>query len=1112
MNQQKQIEDIYPLSPMQQGLLYHALLDGEVYDYNENYTTSNTVANTKNTGVYVPQVVLSLTGLTDVAGFRAAWQRALDRHPSLRTAFQWQRREQPFQVVYRQVELPWQQQDWRSLSSHQHHLAAFLDQDRQQGFNLKTPPLMRLTLIQTGDADYYLVWTQHHLILDGWSAGLVLQQVFSDYQAAYQQQQQQQSAIPSSRPYRDYIAWLQQQDLSLAKTFWQSQLQGFTTPTVLPIRTQPPNPLPQHPHWSEQILALSPTATAALKSLAQQHHFTLNTLVQAAFGLLLSRYSQENDVLFGTTVAGRPAALAGSETMVGLFINTLPVRLQIPVQAELIPWLQQVQLQQAEALQYDYTPLLDIQTWSEIPRGTPLFDSLLVFENYPIDAALLQHSSGLRLTQVQTVEWTSLPLTLIVSASNQLTFKLKFDQQQFAPSAIDRLLHHLQTLLTSIATNPHQRLVDLPLLTPAEQQQLDSWNQTRSAYPQTCLHQLFEAQCHHSPDAIAARFDPFPVPHSSSQLTYSQLNARANQLAHHLHAIGISPETPIGLYLDRSLDLAIAILAVLKAGAAYVPLDPSYPAERLHFMLRDAQIQLVLSHSSLDSTENSKFDSSFNSCSIIKFIPLDPLWEQIAELPTTNLDLPIALDQSISIMYTSGSTGRPKGVINTHRGLVNRLIWMQQEYHLTPIDRVLQKTPFSFDVSVWEFFWPWLTGACLVIAPPDAHRDSAALVQLIQTQQITTLHFVPSMLQVVLEEPELADCSSLQRLFCSGEALSCELASRCRNLLSAALHNLYGPTEAAIDVSYFPVEPAEVSQTAESVPIGKPISNIQLYILDFYLNLVPVGVPGELYITGIGLARGYLHQPALTAETFIPNPFINSFQPDSSHFSRLYRTGDRACYLPDGTIRFLGRRDTQVKLRGYRIELGEIEAVLAQHPAIQQAIVTLTPHPHPHLVAHLLPSPTSPTSPSPPPDLISFLRTHLPDALIPTHFVWLDQIPLSPNGKLDRRALPTPDQPIRTVVPPRNPTEAVVAAIWGEVLQLETFSVEDSFFELGGNSLLATRINSRLRHAFQLELPLRSLLERPTVAGLAERIDVMQTTLKQTALPTHQPGRKEIEL
>ncbi len=1071
MSIQKQVEDIYPLSPMQQGILYHVLLNDHA-------------------GLYVPQVVLSLTGLTDVAAFRAAWQRAVDRNSVLRTGFQWEQREQPFQVVYRQVALCWQQQDWRLLPADQRNLEQFLEQDRRQKFNLKAAPLMRLTLIQTDDTDYELVWTQQHLILDGWSAGLVLQQVFADYH---------QQAISPSRPYRDYIAWLQLQDRSAAQAFWQAQLQGFTTATQLPRTRQAGH----HSGWGEQMLTLQPATTATLKSLAQQHHFTLNILIQAAFGLLLSRYSNETDLLFGATVAGRPAALLGSESMVGLFINSLPVRLKIPAQADLISWLQQLQIQQAEAMQYDYSPLFDIQDWSEIPRGTPLFDSLLVFENYPIDPALLQHRSGLQLTQVQSVEWTSLPLTLVVSASDQLTFRLKFERQRFDLDIVTRLLRHLQTLLTSIAANPSQPIADLPLLSQAEQQQIHRWNQTQTDCPQICLHQLLEAQFRLVPDAVAVVFE-------QQYLTYAQLNSRANQLARYLQSSGVQPEAPVGIYLDRSLDLAIAILAVLKAGATYVPLDPSYPVERLKFMLSDAQIQQVLSHSSLDPAIASDAQAP------VEMIALDCLWGEISNWPSSNLDLPVLLDQSAYILYTSGSTGRPKGVINSHRGLVNRLIWMQQEYHLTPADRVLQKTPCGFDVSVWEFFWPWLAGATLVIAKPDAHRDSAELAQVIELQQITTLHFVPSMLQAFLEVSDLTGCAAIQQIICSGEALPTDLANRCLSRLNASLHNLYGPTEAAIDVSYFRVTP-EV-QTLPSVPIGRPISNLQLYILDCHHNAVPVGATGELYIAGIGLARGYLNRPELTAEAFIPNPFLNPDQPNRLQLSRLYKTGDLACYLPNGAIQFLGRSDSQVKLRGLRIELDEIAALLNRHAAVQQAVVALSSEPHPHLVAYLVSAPAEP--PVPQPELLQFLRPHLPDFMLPTRFLWLDCLPLTPNGKLDRRALPLPDAPMRQILPPRNPIEAIIAAIWAEVLQLESISIDDSFFDLGGNSLIATRINSRLRQAFQLDIPLRSLLERPTVAALAERIDVMQQTLKQIESPAdpsadpsaNQAGRKEIEL
>jgi amino acid adenylation domain-containing protein len=1098
----KPIEDLYPLSPMQQGMLFHSLLSPQA-------------------GVYVPQIVLTLEGKIDPEAFRQAWQQAIAQHPALRTAFQWENRDQPFQVVYRQVELPWQEQDWRMITadppapiseissqspplvgdSGGNHLVNFLAADRQQGFDLKTPPLMRLSLIQIADDCHYLIWTQHHLILDGWSAALVLSDVFAAYAG---------KPLASRPPYRQHIAWLQQQDHVAAQAFWTAQMQGFCEPTLLPIA----QPTSSNPVWDELHFSLSASTTASLKALAQQHHLTLNTVIQGAFALLLSRYTNRDDVCFGATYAGRRQP--GAESMVGLLINTLPVRVTIsPI--PFIFWLQQLQTQQAAAMQYDYCSLIDIQTWSEIPSGTPLFESLLVFENYPVDAGQIQ-SSALQIRQIQPVEWTSVPITLIVSGNDRLAFKLKFDCHRFPAAAIQRLLNHLHHLLVTIPTQPNARIDEFSLLTPAEQQQLIEWNQTEADYPLLCLPDLFEAQVERTPDTVAVVIESFLESNHLPEmncLTYRELNQRANQFAHYLQSQGVQAESIVGICAERSLDLVISILAVTKAGAAYLPLDPALPSERLAFMQTDAQVSLVLP---------AQIDTPYSG-----------------DNPARTLHL----DNSVYVIYTSGSTGVPKGVVNTHRSLVNRIAWMQSTYLLDATDRVLQKTSFSFDVSVWEFFWPLLNGACLVLAKPNGQRDSHYLANLIAAQQITLLHFVPAMLQAFLDELDsnsTHQLNSLRHVFCSGEALPTALANRYFTHLNARLHNLYGPTEAAIDVTAYEV--TQPLPPISTVPIGCPIQNIQLHILDSNLQQVPIGVPSELYISGIGLARGYLHRPDLTAERFVPNspPKSLSLECPSGLYTggfpshspiqsppqagdlggiktMLYRTGDIARYLYDGTIEYLGRLDDQVKLRGFRIELGEIEAVLLRHPNVQTAIVSVYDSEHPQLVAYVTTYSINENGFSNGMEnlseaLTSFLKSSLPDYMIPSQFVVLNAIPLLSNGKLNRRDLPAPSATQRPAVPPRNATETTIAAIWSEVLKRESIGIHDSFFELGGNSLLATRINARLRQTFQLDLPLQTLFEKPTVAALAERIAALQIASQIVQQPplTSTAERKEIEL
>jgi amino acid adenylation domain-containing protein len=1077
MNQNKNIEDIYPLSPMQQGILFHTLLSPD-------------------SGEYIPQVCLTLTGLLNIEQFKQAWEYVIARHQSLRASFHWERREQPFQVIYRQVNLPWQQQDWRNLSpdEQQNLLKNLLKSDRQQTFNLKKPPLIRLNLIQLTDQTYKLIWTQHHLILDGWSAGLVIKEVLEIYRSLSEGKP---FSLPKIRPYGEYIAWLYKQDLSTAHQFWKEQLKGFTTPTSLRIE-QNLNSISHTNQPEEQQVKLSQTTTSTLQLFAQKHQLTINTIIQGAFAILLSRYSGEQDILFGATSSGRPVALTGVESMVGLFINTLPVRIKVPGQAVLISWLKQLQNQQSEALQYEYTSLLEIQKLSDIAAGLPLFKTLLVFENYPIDKTLTQQKTSLKIQEVDSVEWTNFPLTILVGLGSELSIQLKYSAHLFEPTTIARFLEHFCILLEQIIANPQQRLGELNFLTPTEQKQLFlDWNNTLIDYPTTLtIPELFQTQVEQTPDAIALVFE-------DQSLTYQTLNSQANKLAHYLQKRGITSESLVGVCVERSPEMLIAILAIIKAGGAYVPLDPSYPQERLEFVLKDACVStLLIQENLLEKISNTQ-------ANII--VLDDKLKAKIAQHSSSNPRNTITNQNGIYVIYTSGSTGKPKGVINTHQGLCNRLFWMQNTYQLMTGDRILQKTPFSFDVSVWEFFWPLLNGACLVMAKPEGHKDSYYLVKSIINQQITTLHFVPSMLQVFLEEKNLKQCKSIKQVFCSGEALSIELQNQFFEQFEAKLHNLYGPTEAAIDVTAWTCIP---DSNLSTVPIGYPIANTQIYVLDSHLQPVPVGVPGELHIGGIGLARGYYNRPELTAEKFIPNPF--NYQQKSD---RLYKTGDLVRDLSDGKLEYLGRLDYQVKIRGQRIELGEIEAVLQQHPDIKSCRVIAQNNRlnDQSIVAYII----LPEKPSQPENLHQklqkFLAEKLPEYMIPSHFITLDEFPLTPSGKLDQQSLPkteNPNQKISVYVPPQNTIEEKIVTIWQDVLKIEKIGIHDNFFELGGHSLLATRINSRLRETFEMDIPLRTLFEKPTVSSLAQRISTMQMTIQQFSQPsTVQEGtRKELEI
>ncbi|MFL9462640.1 amino acid adenylation domain-containing protein [Scytonema tolypothrichoides VB-61278_2] len=1047
------VKDIYQLSPTQQGMLFHTL-----------YAPSS--------GVYCQQFSCTFTGSLDVEAFNAAWQQVVARHVVLRTAFIWEREDVPLQVVYRQVKLPLEIHSWLALSpdEQQQQLQDFLASDCQHGFQLTKAPLMRLSLIQMSEDVYHFVWSYHHILLDGWSLPLVLKEVLGYYQALSLGQELQ---LPPSRSYREYIAWLQKQKLEVAEQFWRQTLHGVSTPTPLGV-DKPHHSKSLEQSYSEHCLTLSTPATFALVSFARQHQLTLNTLVQAAWALLLSRYSGESDVVFGVTVSGRTTAIKGVESIVGLFINTLPMRVGVSPEDTVLPKLKQIQKLQVEMSTYEYTPLVEIQQMSDMPRGLPLFESIVVFENYPVDAALQEHSQNLHVSDVRAFERNNYPLTLIAQPGVQLSLRFIYDSQRFDSATVTRMMGHFLSLLQGLVANPNQKLSCIPLLSAAEQNQiLSEWNKTQANYPQDlCLHTLFEQQVQKTPNAVAVVFE-------DQRLTYCELNTRANQLAHYLVSLGVGPEVLVGVCLERSVSMVVGLLGILKAGGAYVPLDPEYPPERLAYMLEDSCVKVLLTQE--------KFVASL-AHQQAHLVCLDTDWQALAHFSTENTRSGVLPHHLAYTIYTSGSTGKPKGAMNTHQGVCNRLLWMQQAYQITQRDRVLQKTPFSFDVSVWEFFWPLMTGARLVVVQPGGHRDSANLVKLIAQHQITTLHFVPSMLRVFLEEQNLESCTSLRQVFCSGEALPKELQDSFFARLGCSLHNLYGPTEAAIDVTYW-----QCQQDSEllSVPIGRPIANTQIYILDRYNQPVPVGVAGELHISGVGLARGYLNRPELTAEKFVPNPFVGKGE-------RLYKTGDLVRYKADGNIEYIGRIDHQVKIRGFRIELGEIEAVLSQHPNVQQTVVIATQEMvgAQRLVAYLVANEQSAPTIG---ELRAFLKQKLPEYMLPSAFMVLDALPLTPNGKLDRKALPKPSwQPEldRSFVAPRTPTEERLANIWASVLGIELVGIHDNFFELGGDSILSLQIIAKA-NSVGIQLSAKQMFEYQTIAELATVVGTTEAITAQ---------------
>ncbi|HBP5488236.1 TPA: amino acid adenylation domain-containing protein [Pseudomonas aeruginosa] len=1037
-----EVEDLYPLSPMQQGMLFHSLYQ-------------------QNSGDYINQMRLDVEGL-DPQRFREAWQAALDAHEVLRSGFLWQGAlEKPLQLVRKRVEVPFSVHDWRDRADLAEALDALAAGEAGLGFELAEAPLLRLVLVRTGERRHHLIYTNHHILMDGWSNSQLLGEVLQRYRG--------ETPSRSDGRYRDYIAWLQRQDAGRTEAFWKQRLQRLGEPTLL---------VPAFAHGvrgaeghADRYRQLDVTTSQRLAEFAREQKVTLNTLVQAAWLILLQRFTGQDTVAFGATVSGRPAELRGIEEQIGLFINTLPVVASPCPEQPIGDWLQAVQGENLALREFEHTPLYDIQRWAG-QVGEALFDNILVFENYPVSAALAEETpADMRIDALSNQEQTHYPLTLLVSAGETLELHYSYSRQAFDEAAIECLAERLERLLLGMCENPGASLGELDSLAAAERYQLlEGWNATAAEYPlQRGVHRLFEEQVERTPTAPALAF-------GEERLDYAELNRRANRLAHALIERGVGADRLVGVAMERSIEMVVALMAILKAGGAYVPVDPEYPEERQAYMLEDSGVQLLLSQSHL----------KLPLAQGVQWIDLDrgaPWFEDYSE---ANPDIHLDGENLAYVIYTSGSTGKPKGAGNRHSALSNRLCWMQQAYGLGVGDTVLQKTPFSFDVSVWEFFWPLMSGARLVVAAPGDHRDPAKLVALINREGVDTLHFVPSMLQAFLQDEDVASCTSLKRIVCSGEALPADAQQQVfAKLPQAGLYNLYGPTEAAIDVTHWTC----MEEGKDAVPIGRPIANLACYILDGNLEPVPVGVLGELYLAGRGLARGYHQRPGLTAERFVASPFVAG--------ERMYRTGDLARYRADGVIEYAGRIDHQVKLRGLRIELGEIEARLLEHPWVREAAVLAVDGKQ--LVGYVvLESEGGDWRET----LAAHLAASLPEYMVPAQWLALERMPLSPNGKLDRKALPKieAEDGLGEYVAPASEPERQLAAIWADVLGRERVGVTDNFFALGGDSIVSIQVVSRARQA-GLQLSPRDLFQLQNIRKLAERCSAAAPVAEPASVP-----------
>jgi amino acid adenylation domain-containing protein len=1037
-----------PLSFAQQQVWLHAQMGGDAPFYNETMT-------------------IYRLGPLHVEVLERCFVEIIRRHEIWRTTFDTVDGE-PVQMVHPAPrEFPLPVHDLRHLPEAERKAKAELvaTEDARRPFDLKEGPLLRALVVRMEEDRYRLYMTVHQIVFDAVTAYRVL---LPELAALYE-------AFSTGNPsplgevgvqYADFAYW-QRKRYNLRPehtTYWRQHLAGELPRLEWPS-DRPRPPLETH-RGAIQRFSLAAPLVRSLRTESQQAGVSLYMTLLSGLVAILHRYTGQQDIILGSLTAGR--SRAELEPLLGYFVNPLALRFNLSDN----PTFQQLQARVREvvldALAHGEAPFPEVVKQTQQrpePSRNPLFQ--IVLSQQP---QLPHLPPGWDLvTEEISNGGSKLDLIIVIDDRGEgVSGPITYNPDLFEAESITRMVGHWQTLLADASRNPEKRVSDLAILTEAEQHQiLMAWNDTHQDYPtDICLHKLIEEQVERTPDAIAVLYE-------QDRLSYQELNARANQLAHHLRKIGVGPEVLVGICMERSIELAVGLVGILKAGGAYVPLDLEYPKDRLRMMLEDSRIPVVL-------TQQHLLDRL--PASPAQRICLDGAGEQIAGESRAN-PAHLADPHNVAyVLYTSGSTGKPKGVLNIHAAIVNRLLWMQDAYRLTDEDRVLQKTPYSFDVSVWEFFWPLITGACLVLAKPGGHKEADYLVNLISREKITTVHFVPSMLQVFLEVNGL-EAWSIKRVISSGEALPCEVQKRFfARLGRAELHNLYGPTEAAIDVTSWRCQPGCEQPI---VPIGRPIANVQIYLLDRNLRPVPVGIPGELHIGGVALARGYLNRPELTAQQFIADPF--SRVPGA----RLYRTGDFARYRPDGNIEFLGRMDDQVKIRGFRIELGEIEAVLHDHPAVREARVVVredTPGAR-RLVAYVVLAEPSASSLS---EMRDYLKEELPSYMIPI-LVSLEELPITANGKLDRRALPPPEcaETDEAFESPRDPVEQMLAQVWTEVLGLETVSVYDNFLDLGGDSLSAvqvvTRLQSRLGVRIRVnELAFQSL--RQLAASCTERL------------------------
>ncbi|MFF2614419.1 non-ribosomal peptide synthase/polyketide synthase [Kitasatospora sp. NPDC058046] len=1031
------VEDVLPLTPTQSGMLFHGLAE-------------------EDSGAYFQQLDFVLDGVPDPARLAEAWQWVTDRTAVLRAHVRWQEVPEPLLVVHRRVAVPVSHLDWRALPEEERRtrLAELLDRDRARGLDLARAPLQRLLLIRLSDSRVRVLWSFHHLVLDGWSLFQVLSDVFAVHAALASGPEVPYGTVPERRPYRDYLAWLGGRDHAEAERHWRTRLAGLVEATPLPYDREP-----VQSHRAESTRAvpftLPAAATRALEDLARGSGLTLNTLVQGAWAVLLGRQAGRAEVVYGATSSGRPPELPGVESMTGLFITTLPTRTTVPAEGTLLDWLQALQREQSEDRRYGFVPLTRMRAGTGLPEQTGLFDSLVVFENYPVDEDAAD-AHGLRLRDLDGIETTNYPLALLAYPGPELSLRLCYDPRLFDESTVRRLAGRLTAALTSLPAGAHRPPARLPLLTAEERHRvLVDWNATAAEQPAADIAELFAEQVLRTPGAVALEA-------GEQRLTYRELDGRAAELAGHLAAQAVRVEQPVGVLMERSVELVVAQLALVRTGGVFVPLDGRAPRERLHRMLAEAGAELLL-------TDARWADTAAELRPAERVLRVDrPDRTGVPAAP------PAAVhpDNVQYLMFTSGSTGTPKGVAVRRRDVAALAL----DRAFTGHDRVLVHSPHAFDAATYELWVPLLRGGTAVLAPPE-DLDAAAVRHAVTERGVTCLWLTAGLFRLLAQE-DPGCLRGAREVWTGGEAVP---GAAVRKVLAACpgltVVDGYGPTE----TTTFATRRAfrEGDELPATLPIGRPLDNTRAYVLDGVLQPQPPGITGELYIAGAGLARGYAGRPGETAARYLADPF-------GPPGARMYRTGDTVRWSADGELHFVGRADDQIKIRGFRIEPAEIEARLTAHPAVAEAVVSLHQDAgRKRLAAHLVPAEGA--EPPGAAELRAHLAADLPDYMLPAAFVTLPELPLTANGKVDRRRLPAPDWSTGGDRPHRAPgtdRERLLAAIWAELLGVERVGLDDDFFLLGGDSILSIQVVSRARAA-GLALSPRDLFRHPTVAALA---------------------------